>query len=196
MTQQSGAAIGAFAGAACLIGSVVVGVMLMQATGGDAASTALAGQPQLLTVAELLKFGSAIAGFIVVGALTGRLTAKGIKPASIMALIGYLGSLLLAASGGIGLAALYTDILEPATGATLANQAGLASAAATGLWAGLCGLFGWKSALPKWLCVVGVLLAVVSLAMVAVPPVGLLTALTGLIWLVGLGLLFLKKAVA
>jgi hypothetical protein len=40
---------------------------------------------------------------------------------------------------------------------------------------------------------VGGLLAIASLAVVAVPPVGLLTAVFGVVWLIGLAVTFLRK---
>lgn len=188
------AAIAAFAGAACLIGSVVVGVTLMQSTGGTASSAALGNNPQLLTLAELLKLGSAAAAFPVVGAVASRLSGLTPKSTYAIARIGYLGALVLIGSAILGLLTLYTTLLDPTRGALIANAVGLSAAAATGLWAALSGVFGWRGGLPKWLCVVGVVLGVVSLAAVFLPPVGMLMALFGLIWLIGLGLLFLKRA--
>lgn len=193
MSRQTRASISAFAAAACLIGSVGVGIHLMQTTGGGAASADLASNPQMLTLAEALKLASALLYLPVITALKDRFKTHRITASGGLSVFGYGGTFLLFLSGVIGLITLYTTTLLPETGALLANQLGLASAVATGVWAGLCGLFGWRKGLPKPLSVTGMLLAAVSLAMAFVPPIGLLTALLSLIWLIGLGGLFLKK---
>lgn len=197
--RDAGGAIAAVIGAICLVGSVTVGIQLMTAMGAgsmvEAGGNQKLGQhAQLLTVAECLKFASAIASAWVAAAIDQRFKAMGGKGQGFVLALGMLSAALLAASAVVGLAPLYFGIGRPEQITPLAHGLGLASVAANGVWAVMVVFLAWRDkVLPRWLCITGGALGVASLAVVALPPVGLLTALLGFIWLIGLAVTFLRR---
>ena len=197
--RDTGGATAAIAGALCVIGSVTVGIQLMTAIGAGSLVEAggdqrLSQHAPLLSAAEILKFGSAVTSAWVVASVDNRFKVLRGKGSGLMLALGMLAAALLAASAVAGLAPLWLGIGDPAQITPVAHGLGLASAAANGVWALIVAVSAWPGkVLPRWLSIVGGLLAIASLAVVAVPPVGLVTAVLGVIWLTGLAVTFLRK---
>lgn len=198
-TRDTGGAIAAIAGTICVIGSVVVGIQLMTAMSAgslvDAGGDQRLGQHvQLLTAAEALKLASAVTAAWVAASLDRRFNIIAGKAQPIALAVGILSAVLLAASAVTGLAPLHFGIGDPEKITPLAHGLGLASVALNGVWAGWVVLSAWHNkVLPRWLCFVGGVLALVSLTVLALPPAGLLMAAAGVVWSTGLALTFLRK---
>jgi len=197
--RDAGGAIAAVAGTVSLVGSLAVGVQVMMAVGASGLVEAggdnrLIEHKQLLTAAEILKFISAVTAAWIAASMNQRskvLVGKGNRFALAT---GLSSAALLLASAVTGLAPLYLGIGDPATITSIAHGLGLASVAANGTWAGIIVLLAWQErTLPRWLCFTGGMLAIASLAIVALPPVGLLTAVLGCVWLIGLAITFMKS---
>ena len=197
--RDIGGAIAAVAGLICLIGSLTVGVQLMMAMGASSLVEAggdnrLSDHTQLLTAAEILKFVSAVATAWIAASINQRSKVLDGKGNGFALAVGLSSAALLVASAVTGLAPLYFGIGDPASTTAVAHGLGLASVAANGIWAGIIVLSAWRNrTLPRWLCLTGGALAIASLAVVAVPPAGLLTALLGCVWLIGLALAFMRS---
>lgn len=197
--RDTGGAIAAIAGAICIAGSVAVGIQLMTAMGAGSLVEAggdqrLGQHTQLLTAAEILKFGSAVTSAWVVASVDSRFKVLRGKGNGLVLAIGMLAAALLTASAVTGLAPLWLGIGNPAQITPVAHGLGLASVAANGVWALIVAVSAWPAKVtPRWLCIMGGLLGIASLAVIAMPPVGLLTATFGVVWLIGLAVAFSRK---
>jgi len=180
------AAPAAFAVAILTIAALATGVLLLQALGGQsgrdvgaaASSAVLSGAMPLLVVAELLKIANAIGQAIVVGA--ARPTAGRWRP--ILAILGYLGAALIAASGALGLYSIAAG--NPGLG-LLTSALGFAGLAAGGGWV-ICLVLASGLAMPRWLVVVGLAFGILSLAATVIAPLAMLAGLLSIVWWFGL----------
>lgn len=191
-------AIVAIVGVACIIGSIIVGVKLMNALGASNIVEAGGGQglgmhTQLLNLAETFKLVSVVTSVLVTIAINQRFRVLRGEGSTIALSLGLISSLLLAVSAVVGLGPLHFAMRNPEQMTFWAHALGLASVATNGLWAGIISITAWRDKiLPRWLCFIGGSLAVASIAIVAAPFVGLLVAVLGIIWLSGLAISFAR----
>jgi len=156
------------------IGMIIIG------RGGSGTDATVVGAP-LLTLSEALKLIIGMCLIAQATALSGVLGRSGPRA------IGIVAGLAMLTAGAIGLATIWLPMAG--NWGSVVNLIALCGVAATGLWAALSAFWGLRCKdLPTWLCVVGFLLAIPSLAAPFLPPIALAAFVFGIIWNFGVGL--------
>ncbi|MDV6330033.1 hypothetical protein [Asticcacaulis sp. 201] len=156
------------------IGMIIIG------KGGSGADAAVVGAP-LLTGSEMLKLVIGLCLITQAAALAKLSGGRGARA------VGFIAGLAMFVAGALGLAAVWLPAFHRAGSAV--NMIALCGVAATGLWAALSGLAGFRDThLPTWLCILGVLFAIPSLAAPFMPPMALGAFIIGIIWNFGVGI--------
>ena len=172
------------------IAAMLTGVFLIAALGGssgrdlgsNAGGMAFKNAAPLLIVAELLKVALGTCQAMVVRCaveVQGKWRGGAL-------LSGYAGAALIAASGLVGIYAVYAE--SRGLGAW-ASALGFASAGATAIWA-IAFVSGTNLVLKPWHRIIGLTFAAASVLSLIVAPVGMVAGLISLLWWFGLSRAF------
>ncbi len=197
--------VAALLGGALTVASLAVGITILARVGGsstfDLGQADLRSSVGLLAGAELLKLASAAVAVIITRGVQRHILASAPAEGRAASWFGLAGAGLLALAGTLGLAGLMffnstaTGLPDQATIAQTVSVLGFAALAASGLWAGICGISGLRNgSLPRGLAATGVVLGVTSLVAVLLPTFALFVVLVNLVWSIGLGVVLLRAS--